>query len=197
MKARKIFMGFIANFFVVLFISGNISVFAQGKYTCDYMYEVLETRAEKNFYDALYKSCETVNNSSGNYEYTPYTSYGNIPFERAKEVAFIFTQDHPEYFWLSAQMRVSSIYGVAFKLIDDFKNGSKRQTAKTQIEAAEQRYINGALEYSTDYERVKYFCNELLKNVSYEFGDWDQTIASVFLQNQNEKLSYPIYLNRK
>lgn len=190
MNVKKIFISFIANFFVILFISGNISTCAQGTYTCDYMYNILETRAEKNFYDELYKTCELVDNSYNEYLYTPYTSYGNISFNRAKEVAFIFTQDHPEYFWLSAQMRVSSLYGVAFKLIDDFQNGNERQFAKTQIKDAAQVYINFALEYSKDYDRVRYFCDELLKNVKYEYGNWDQTIASVFLQNQTVCAGY-------
>lgn len=186
MKAKKILTCLIVNIFVIILFSGNVNVFAEEKYnyTCDYMYNILETEAEKNFYDNLYVNCEIVDNSKGYYEYTPYTPYGSLTFDQAQEIAFIFSQDHPEYFWLSAQTKFSSIYGVSYKLIDDFRNGNIRQLAKTQINAAIQKYINGAKRYSTDFGKVKYFCNELLSNADYAFGDWDQTIASVFLQNK-------------
>lgn len=179
-------MGIIVNFFVFIFISSNITALAQEKYnyTCDYMYSVLRTKEERAFYDALYVNCEIVDNSLGYFEYTPYTSFGNLSMEQAQEITFIFSQDHPEYFWLGSQMRFSTRYGAAYKLVDDFRNGADRKNTKAKIEAAAQKYIDGALEYSTDFERVKYFCDELLKNVSYEFGPWDQTIASVFLQNK-------------
>ncbi len=186
MKAKKIFACLIVNIFMTVFIFESAYVFAQEKnsYTCDYMYNILETEAEKNFYDQLYVNCEIVDNSKGYYEFTPYTPYGALSFDQAQEVAFIFSQDHPEYFWLSAQTRFSSIHGVSYKLIEDFRNGNIRQLAKIKIQAAIQKYLNGAKRYSNEFGKVKYFCNELLCNNDYEFGDWDQTIASVFLQNK-------------
>lgn len=192
MKFKKIFTGLFINIIILLFISANISAYAQEtyNYTCDYMYSILETKAERDFYDALYANCKKVDQSSANFEHTPYTSFGNLSFDSAQEVAFIFSQDHPEFFWLGSQTMYSSLYGAAFIVIEDFQNGIKRQDAKEKIEAAEQKYIDAALEFSTDFEKVQYFCNELLKNVTYETGDWDQTIASVFLQNKTVCAGY-------
>lgn len=191
MKIKKLLSVILVNFILMVFFSANLSAYAEYNYTCDYMYNIFETKDERNFYNALYKNCEKVDNNTENYEYTPFTSYGNLSFEKAQEIAFIFSQDHPEYFWLSSQTLYSTDSKVAaFVLLDDFQNGRTRQSTKKSIESAAQKYIDGAMNYSTDFEKVQYIYNKLKTNVKYEFGDWDQTIASVFLQKNTVCAGY-------
>lgn len=188
---KKRLFSLLALFISAVMFSTGFTVFGEYTYTCDYMYSILETADAKKFYDALYESCETVDNSSGNYNYTPYVYYpSSLTFSQAEEITFIFSQDHPEYFWLSSTYRYTSKGNIAFKVLPDFTSGTVRQQAKKAIEETAQEYIDGAMKYSTEYERAEYLHNMLIKNVSYETGDWDQTIASVFLQGKTVCAGY-------
>ncbi|MGN0614008.1 MAG: transglutaminase domain-containing protein, partial [Porcipelethomonas sp.] len=139
----------------------------------------------------LYKCCEMVDNSNGDYTQTPYASYGELDdYDCINEITVIFMYDHPEYFWLANSSHFLPFYGVSFDVIDEFQDGTTRQYAKGEIEAVEQDYIDGALQYATEYDMAKYLHDELLRNVSYNKGDWDQSIASVFLQNETVCAGY-------
>ena len=188
MKTKKCLSAVLALFTLIFVLSGSFSAkAAEYRYKSDYIYDMLATKTEKQFYDQLTASCEKVDSS---YDYCYMTDFVAVPRgmseESAREVLLMFLYDNPRYFWLSAayhtKLFMSRLY-VYFDIIDYFRDGDVRQSAKVKIEKAEQEYIDGALRYDTDYERALYLHNTLVNNVEYRMGDWDQTIASVFLEN--------------
>ena len=164
-------------------------------YRCSYMYDMLETRAEKQLYDSISQNCEILDNS---YNYCYDIGYVSIPrgvsTERAVEIALIFIYDNPQYFWLGATYSTTWDFfmgsRISLKVIDYFMDGDVRQSAKAKIQKAEKEYLDGALKYQTDLERLLYIHDALLRDVSYALGEWDQTIASVFLQKQTVCAGY-------
>lgn len=161
----------------------------QGEYTCSYMYDTLETDAEREFYDNLYTACLTVDDSQETYTATPTAAFGDLQSDRAVEVAWLFQYDHPEFFWANSRISYSSRY-LSFQVYADYQDGTDRMAAKAQIEAAEQAYIDAAMEYDTAYDRVSYLFEQLQSDISYQEGDLDQSIASAFLQKKTVCAGY-------
>ena len=198
MTAKKILSAVLSAFILVIIISaGYKGEAAEGEYTyrCGYMYDMLEVPEEKQLYDDLEVECEKIHNSYDYYARTDRVYYSKrLSRERAVEVMIIFVNDNPQYFWLSTtytaysgNMRADSI---SIELLDYFSDGDIRQATKAKIESIQEKYIKGAEEYQTDYERALYLHNMLLKNVEYKIGDWDQTVASVFLQGETVCAGY-------
>lgn len=183
MKLRKICSVALA---VILSVSTcGVTAFAEVRYNCDYIYDMLETEAEREFYDTLLENCRLVDESDGFYDYTPYTPYpAGITFSRARELALLFGCDHPEFFWIDSEIRFSMLFGVSFKVNDSFADGQERKLGKQLIESAARLYIDKAEGLADDYSKAKFLQDALLSTVEYEEGEWDQSIASVFLQRK-------------
>ena len=171
------------------------------RYTCDYMYEVIQSSEEKQFYDDLKESCEIVDNSYERYDHIELVPIPrSMNDDRVLEIMMIFIYDNPQYFWLDVNYdfkgrepwRVKFYSNGYFTLnvLDYFRDGDVRQAAKIKVMSAAQEYIDGALRYSTQYERARYLYRRLLDEVEYQEGEWDQTIASVFLQKQTVCAGY-------
>ncbi len=181
------------TFFALVFlISGSLSAEASESgqvYSSNYIYDMLETDAEKKFYDKLKEACETIDNSKGYFNSTERVTVPlGLDADRAIEVSLIFMNNNPQYFWLDNTYRAfraafSPNY-IAINVLEYFKDGTVRQSAKKKIMKTAQEYIDEALRYNTQYDRALYLHNVLLDNVGYEEGDWDQSIASVFLEKQ-------------
>lgn len=184
----------------LLFGSGNIysdeaivTVSAAEKYTytCDYIYNILETNAEREFYDRLHECCQRVQDSSADYVGTPYVEFSDlVDYDRAMEIAWLFYYDQPEFFWISSSFRISSDMGISYGIYDEYTDGSERQKALSEIMAEAQKYIDGANQYTTDYDKAKYLRDELVENISYVEGVYDQSIASVFLLGETVCAGY-------
>lgn len=163
---------------------------AEYTYNCSYVYDMLDTQEEKAFYNRLQLYADLINTSTADYETMPMVPYADIlTHDRAIEVAWLFFYDHPEYFWMDSGLRISNT-SLRFNIISDFRSGTARTTARTQIFNVVNQYLKGASEYSSQYDIVKYFHDELIQNISYKTGDWDQTIASVFLKGQTVCAGY-------
>ncbi len=150
---------------------------------CSYMYDMLETAEEQEFYDELLSICKEIDASDEVYTATPYASCKSIGTQRGMEIAWIFHYDHPEFFWLEPEMLVLT-GRVAFSVLDDYQDGAVRKATKADIFAEVQMYIDGAMQYEAPYDRAKYLYQTLHENVTYQAGEWDQTIASTFLERQ-------------
>ena len=98
-----------------------------------YIYNMLETEAEKNFYNALLESCETVDSSAADYVQTPSAYYSGIDQERAVEIAWLFHYSHPEFFWCDSSIMYGTRY-VQFCLFEKYQDGAERASAKAAIE---------------------------------------------------------------
>lgn len=157
-----------------------------------YMYNMLNTEDEKIFYDRIFSACQQVHESDGDYLYTPFAYINDLSLsiEKAKEIAWIFHYDHPEFYWMDSSMRISYSDGISFSLFENYQDGSVRQETTDTIETAEEKYILGAMKYDTEYERAKYLFNTLTKNISYEYGNLDQSAASVFLEGKTVCAGY-------
>ena len=172
MKMKKNILSIVISILSACILCVNLSVTATAGYTSDYVYNILETTAEKEFYNSLYQSCKEVDESDEYYTQTPYVENNyNLSHEHVLEIIHMFTYDHPEFFWLSNSTMFSSWYGYSLLILEDFYDGSDRQNAKNEIFAEIQTYIDGAKQCSTDYDKVKFFHDKLLQNVSYQEGD--------------------------
>jgi len=181
------------NVFLIIFSVNSFSASAANDYdyTCDYIYDMLDTADERKFYDDLYYTCCIVENSSDDYEMIPFVNASErLTYDEVFEIITIFLYDHPEFFWLGDSVYYSSGYGYSITVMDDFISGSSRQFVKSCLEDERQDYIDKALTYNTDYDRIKYIHDRLLYEVEYQMNSWDQTIASVFLNKQTVCAGY-------
>lgn len=173
--------------------SGERNAFAAYDFNtdCSYMYDMLETQAEKDFYNNLLEACNTVDDSEEDFTQTPYASYGDLGYnDKTIEVAWIFFYDHPEFFWMEPGLTISSVYGLSFTIYEDYQNGADRMAAKEEIVEIENEYIANALEYETQYDRARYLHDALVADITYEAGDLDQSVASAFLQKKTVCAGY-------
>lgn len=158
---------------------------------CSYVYDMLETQEEKDFYAALLKAANEVDDSSEDYSEVPYVSFGELGFgDKAIEVAWLFFNDHPEFFWMESSFTYSPFFGLSFSVFPEYQSGAARAAAKEKIIAVENEYIAGALQYDTQYERARYLHDALLEDISYEAGDLDQSIASAFFEKKTVCAGY-------
>lgn len=195
-KIKKLLSAVIAAAILIVtipFISGADNAYATYEYNtdCSYMYNMLETQEEKDFYNNLLEACNAVDDSSEDFEKTPYASFGTLGYnDRTIEVAWIFYYDHPEFFWMQPALTISSVYGISFKLYQEYQSGADRLAAKEEIIAIENEYITGALEYETQYDKAKYLYNELISDLTYGAGDLDQSVASAFFEKKTVCAGY-------
>lgn len=177
-------------------ISSDNDVILKSNYVNDvgsgYMYNMLATDDEKEFYSRLLTACKRVHESDADFERTDYAAFWDLSIDsdEAKEIAWIFHYDHPEFYWMNSSMRISSFYGISFYLYEDYQDGTIRRETTEAIEAVENQYISGAMNYKTEYDRAEYLFDTLSENVSYEFGDLDQSAASAFLDGKTVCAGY-------
>ena len=151
-----------------------------------YIYYQLGSEAQ-SLYDEMYEVCSEVDTSAETYEKTPEIVYTGMDTDELRDVVYIFLYDHPEFFWLANSYsygRTGSTRYVSIHIYDDFQDGSDRLTARDTIIETAQSYIDGALAYGTDYDRAKYLHDTLQEDITYGFGDLDQSLASAFLEKQ-------------
>lgn len=201
MKTKKIFSAALAFFALIFIVSGSYCAdAAENNYTyrSDYLYDMLETDTEKQFYDDLTASCEKVDKSYDRYNSIDRVKIPNtMDNERALEIMVMFINDNPNYFWLDINYTILTRVErlrlqryMTINVIDYFKDGNVRQSAKVKVMKAAQEYIDGALKLKTQYERALYLHDKLVSEVEYKLGEWDQTTASVFLEKQSVCAGY-------
>lgn len=155
------------------------------KTSSDYFYSRLKTDKERDFYDRLLETCNKIDDDSENsYASTPYVSPDGLTSAQAEETAWIFFIQQPEFFWLSSEIKTSSLRGLCFEVLPEFQSGSDRADAKKKIIQEENKYISGAKKYTTQYEKARYIHDQLVNNISYNKNSIDQSIASVFLEKE-------------
>lgn len=157
-----------------------------------YMYNMLNTDDEREFYNRLLSVCQEVHDSDEDFEKTSYASFMDLSLssDQAREIAWIFHYDHPEFYWMNSSMRISSYYGISFYLYEGYQDGISRRDTTEMIESVKDQYISGAMEYETEYDRAEYLFNALIENVIYEPGDLDQSAASAFLEGKTVCAGY-------
>lgn len=147
-----------------------------------YIYDMFNTDAEREFYNRLLRCGMEVHESDGTYEMMPYAKFSDLmDYETAKEVAWIFHYNHPEFFWMDSHYWISGNHSISFELFEDYQDGTARNNAKAEIEAVCDDYIANACSYTTEYQRAEYLFRQLHADIDYQEGDLDQSIASALL----------------
>ncbi len=156
-----------------------------------YIYEMFATDEEREFYDRMLRASMEVHESDGDYEMMPFVQFSDLTdYETAKEVAWIFHYNHPEFFWMNSHIWISGSGGIAFELYECYQDGAARNAAKEQVEAVCDDYIAGACSFSTEYELAEYLFRELHNDIDYQAGDLDQSIASALLDKETVCAGY-------
>lgn len=159
----------------------------------DYVMNKLPS-AEKKLYNNLLESCNTVDDDEVNtYTQTPKAEYGSdLTPNEATEVALIFKLEHPEFFWLGNEIRCMYINGATCVLLDidsEYQSGAKRAAAKKKIISKINSYLSSAS--GNSYEKVKFFHDALISNISYGGNESDcQNISTAFLNNKTVCAGY-------
>lgn len=165
---------------------------------CCYLGDAFAADPGYRQYSALYQEllqiCEEVDASYADYTFTPATSGVYYDDDMIVEVAFTFSYEHPEYFWLGNRISYGSS-GVSFSVAEDFQNGAARQAAKEQIASEVDGYLRAAAAYDSKLDKAMYFHDALIEAVDYEEGDNDQNIASVFLEGKTVCAGYAAAYN--
>ena len=168
-----------------------LEAYAEGypfRTTCDYYYDQFDSGAQK-LYDDLLSVAKMMDDSDETYIKSPEIYYQNIDSEELRDLMTMFAFVHPEFFWVSNRYS----YGyhgnqnyVQLEVFAPFQDGAARKKAKAEILAAEQAYIDGAMQYDTDYDRAEYLSTNLKADVKYGSvnGNLDQSLASTFLYHQ-------------
>lgn len=190
MKRHKVLAG-VTSFLtaVVLTAAPLLTAVAEGypfRTSSTYYYDQFGTE-EKALYDGMLLACRLVDESADDYTTVPNVPYAGLTYEQMADLVIIFMYDHPEFFWL----KNSYNYGysregnyVALNIYDAYQSGAARASARSEIIAIEQAYINGALQWDTDYERANYLSRQLRSDITYQQGDLDQSLASALLQKK-------------
>lgn len=166
-------------------------VYAEGypfRTTCDYYYNQFDSNAQK-LYNDLLSVAKTIDESNKTYVEAPLVYYSGIGDDEMHDLMNMFSYDHPEFFWISNRFQYG-YYGtrkyVQLVIYKEYQSGSERQKARKEILEIEQAYIDGAMQYDTDYDRAKYLSDQLRDDVEYgSIGEYlDQSLASTFLYKQ-------------
>ncbi len=147
-----------------------------------YIYDMLRSDEEREFYDRLLEACTIVSESDGDYDCTPYAKYSDLSItsDEAQELAWIFHYDNPQFFWMDSRIWYGS-YGMQFELYDCYRDGAARAEAEEQFDASAQEYINGAMQYDTQRERSYYLFEALQSSITYGSNELDQSAASALI----------------
>ncbi len=148
-------------------------------YTNDLMYNRL-TFAEKSLYANLYSVCEgyltgtaDVGYESGYGYFTTKAEYRNISTTRAKQVALIFDVCNPQFYFISANVLISSVRNgnrgwIQLSVYDDFVNGTARKTATAKLFTIINGYENEINTETTAIGRIKKAHDILCRDLSYD-----------------------------
>ncbi len=167
-------------------------------YSTYYYYNQMSSN-EKKLYDRLNAMC--LSYLVGNEDFkdykgelvTPYVATSGLSKEEALEVTTIFTYSNPQYYFLSTYrvygFRNGDFY-IAIGVYEDFKIGTTRKATTNQLSNKIQEYYSQINPQATAYEKEIALHNLLIENVSYEYGTYDQSIYSVFFQNESVCAGY-------
>lgn len=160
--------------------------------TCTYYYDQFDENTRR-LYDDLLLTVQVIDNSDENFATVAPVVYSGLSSHQLRDTVIMFMYDHPEFFWLQNAYR----YGrnregnyVQLSIYPDFQSGESRQTAKAKIIEVGQHYIDAALEFDTDYDRAVYLTNQLSRDIGYQRGTLDQSLASAFLEGKTVCAGY-------
>lgn len=167
-------------------------------YGNDYCRERL-TAEEQEFYDSLdYVCCKYMNtdiNAKYNENFEKYyiegVSYNGLEYERARDIAFLYTYQNPQYYFLSSGL----IYNTSQKIIwmkcyDAFADGETRKRTTEEFFNKIDAWIAEICAEEEDYDKEKKAYDIVCKNVAYKTGEYDQSAYSAVMLGESVCAGY-------
>lgn len=190
-RFKKIIVILLAS---ILAISGILAGFSKNALAASntYIYNMLKTDGERQFFNNFESICDEIDNSSDyissiSVRYNTGVSRIKNGASRIMELTSLFLNDHPQYFWLDCVFNYkakkengSTVYDISVGVLNEFRDGTARQNAKSRINSVAAGYsVSGS-----EYNKVKFIYDKLYDNLSYDNNAGptdDQTISSALL----------------
>lgn len=167
-------------------------------YGNDYCRERL-TAEEKKFYDALDSVCYKYINTDINAEYREKfqkyylegVSYDGLEYERAKDIAFLYTYQNPQYYFLSSGLLYNpSQKKIWMKCYDAFADGETRKRTTEDFFSKIDAWSAEVSAEQNDYDKEKKAYDIVCKNVVYKTGEYDQSAYSAVMEGESVCAGY-------
>ncbi len=173
-------------------------------YSNYYYYNQMESN-EKKLYDKLNTMCLSYMTGSDNFEdyvegqlITKYVFVDGLTLQEAADIIEIFIYSNPQYYFLTNGYGYYSLssnmydktYYIALCVYDEFKSGATRKGKTDELAEKIQEYYKQIDSQDSEFEKEKTLHDLLCSKVSYEFGEFDQSIYSVFFQQESVCAGY-------
>lgn len=157
------------------------------------------TAEEQKFYDNLdhvcYKYMNTDINAEYNENFQKYyiegVSYNELEYERAKDIAFLYIYQNPQYYFLASGL----IYNPSQKIIwmkcyDAFADGKTRERTTEEFFDKIDAWTAEISAEANDYDKEKKAYDIVCKNVVYKKGEYDQSAYSAVMLGESVCAGY-------
>lgn len=159
------------------------------KYSGKFYYNQL-SGSERTLYDRLEAAAiyymESTDNLNGDIGTISCEDLG-ISRDRAQFITWVFYQSESQYYYLENVIRIGYssdlARNVSVRVYDVFNNGNTRMNYTNLFRQQIQQWINDINGYSTVYGRVKRAHDIICENVSYVYGNYDQSAVSAVLNS--------------
>lgn len=139
------------------------------QFNSDYYYYYFLNDAEKAFWDALEEACIGLAISTRDCEALFAYSDPSISEERKKDLLFMFSYCHPQYYFIDSYIGWNDRYGYLY-LYDAFQDGDARMAVTNQFTATMDAWMTEVEAQSRPEEKVKRAHDLICDNTFY---DWD------------------------
>ncbi len=150
-----------------------------------YPYYDLLTVEEQLLYKQIYANMNALA-----YTFVPLI---NVSIEEVKIAMEAVYNDHPELFWINTSYTYKYIENdIVVQITLSYNDTSKNiDASKQKFETVANKIIEGANNYSTDYEKEKYVHDEILKLVNYNTNaSMNQSAYSALVNKQTVCAGY-------
>lgn len=169
------------------------------KYSTYYYYNQMDDN-EKSFYDKLNSMClyylesnEDITDTIEGIPVTEYVSCSGMTTDEAINIAIIFYYSNPQYYFLSGDFGShpyrDEVY-VSLGLFNTFADGDARKTTTTQLENKITQWMSKIDDSATVVEKEQEIHNLIISNTTYVRGTYDQSVYSVFFENETVCTGY-------
>jgi uncharacterized protein YjdB len=140
------------------------------------------TEDEQAFYDSLNQMCakfimtdvDAKLSTYGDY-YISSVKFGNLTYDRAIEIAYVFVLQNPQYYFVRTGCLYSST-SVALMCYSDFADGETRLEVTDQVFTKLDAWIDEVSQYESSYEKERAILQMVCDATVYESNDYDQSM---------------------
>ena len=163
-------------------------------YSTNYFYNQLDAN-QKTLYDRAYSVCMKYLTSTKDGEaYNSYTGFTEaiiaptgLSQSDAKEVLMLFMTNNPQFYFINEYWGMGSASNgnyVQIGMYADCVSGSERQTMTQQLSSTIDTWMSQINAQSSVLAKEKMAHDLIVNNVTYEYADYNQSCAGVFLEGK-------------